>query len=405
MAVKTFNWSNNNSPAWTNNSPFLEGLYSGVKKYESLVPYGPPKPTQETGDVLGENTMKKAYNMPAPTQQAPTTPTTGGANYGGVASLLDQARNQAIGTQTNFRDQNLAMIARQRQQSGMDYNNYRQSANQSYDQAIQSQYGAANLSKQDIDAAMAQYMQQQTGAKSNVIDETAKGMTSTEDALRRNFASRGALDSTFYAKALATGISGIQGEKIKQLSAIDTAISNALANVSSQKQKVDSQLQTALGEIEAKRSQYLTQLQSEYQKGNLTYDQMELQANQSLEAFASEQDIAKINTLANIQSNLANTQANYQSSQQAVYDELAKNYGVDQYSPESLQNVAMAARQIVNQPIGGRDSLYASYIAQGYTSDQANQAIQGVEAFIRSNPQLQQQIATNSTTQKQKLGL
>jgi hypothetical protein len=266
------------------------------------------------------------------------------------------------------------------------------------------QQNQATQAKNDIDAYYQQFLGQQNQNKTDTEEAAARGGNQVEDALRRNFASRGALDSTFYAKALSAGIGGVNEAKIRQIGSINQAISSAMQETNMQKQKVDMQLQDITNQLNDRKTQFLTQLQSAYNSGKLSVEQYKQAALADANQFASETEMQKINTLSNIKLNIAQLQSSYSSQQNSLKTQFEQLTGTNDLTPTSVVNAAQNAMYIAQNPVGGRDNLMKSYvsnfIANGLAPDQAQQQaqsiVQAAEQYISTNPNLQNLTAQNS---------
>lgn len=272
-------------------------------------PQGPDKPRDQVPEVTTP-TSTGTGTAPSPSlnqgfqqsfQTNADTAVRGAESQANLTDLATQERNRLNAAR---REQTLGLIGRQRSTLSQNRDANRQLAVDEFGRNTNLAQGQANLATQDIDAALNQTTSSLQRNRGQVVDQSEEARIRTEDAIRRNFDARGAQDSTFYARALAEGLSGIEKQRADQLFQVDQAITTAAQTAASQKNQISQQRDATLAELEGRKNSYLAQLEQQYNAGLLSLEELEAQASLDAAQFATEQEIARIGQLEQISFNL-----------------------------------------------------------------------------------------------------
>lgn len=275
--------------------------------------------TNTTDSVAGASTDSTILN--GGFQYTPSTGTTSSSSYYGVApgaaslaqsqadaqkaAVEEAQRLQAEAKQKEI-DATMGIIGNRRNVLSQDYNQNQQLAESQYGQNVNQAQSQTDTTLAQIDRMLADALNPLGQQKTTITENAAKARSTAEDALRRNFEGRGALDSSFYAKALAEGFSNIGEQELNQIKEVDNAITSAVTQTKNQKENITQQLNSTILGLQQKKQAYLAELDQAYRQGNISLDELQAQTNIDASQFASEQEISKIGQLQQIQFNLDN---------------------------------------------------------------------------------------------------
>lgn len=127
--------------------------------------------------------------------------------------------------------------------------------------------------------------------------DVAKGQVSRDT--RGNFGARGALDSTYYTRALQAGLGDIGVQEQEQIKTITESLDKARSDAMKQKDRINADMQQVLGDLEDKRQASLKDLEQQYQQGMISLDQLQAEAGADPTKWAQPSELNKINALVN----------------------------------------------------------------------------------------------------------
>ena len=326
------------------------------------------------------------------------------ASFAPINAAIDQAQQTAV-SQAKAQQESIAqaaqqtgILAQQKRAANLSTLDQRMAALES---SYQSNLGTVNqgfganvdLAKtqtaalqQQIDQNLGGVQQQGEVAKKNVQEQAATARTGIEDTLRRTFDARGALDSTFYARELASNLSGLEKTKIDQVSQIDQQLTQATQQAGQQKQNVQTQLQQTLSDLENKKADYLNKLTEAYNAGKVDINTLRAQADMDLAEFATNNEIQRINQLQQVQFNLDNylNDLGMQRANLAYSIQRATGSTVDPFAAaeQRLGEIQSAAVSIIQNP-SNRAILQASVTANS-NPERAASLLQATDEYISS---------------------
>lgn len=220
--------------------------------------------------------------------------------------LIEEQQQKMIAMKQQQRDSTLGFVEKRRGQLNDVYSDNKRLAQEGYGANVATAEESASLSLKTIDEALSQTLTQAEKVKTDTIEAGEKGRIDVEDTLRREFSGRNALDSTFYARALAEETADIIKQKNDQLFQVSQIVQTAKTQASLKQQEVKNQLNSIKRDLDIKKNTYLTTLQQQYNQGVLGLDELTAQTTLESESFASELEIQKIGQLQQIQFNLDN---------------------------------------------------------------------------------------------------
>jgi hypothetical protein len=239
-----------------------------------------------------------------------------------MTGMVQQQAQARTGLAQQNLDVSLGNINRRRSQLGEYFGGQKSLAQQQAEAQIAASRRNAEIGRTDLQGELAQFG---TETQAKTIDQTeqaARAKVEVEQALRRNFAGRDALDSSFFAGAVAKGIGGISETEMKNKRALASALENATAQTNRALSKIDTDLRNKEEEISIRRDSYLSELQKAYDDGRISLDEAEQQAQMGFREFMTETELAQLEKLQQIQFNLQDQLYSYQKQGASLKDQM-----------------------------------------------------------------------------------
>ena len=339
-------------------------------------------PGQTGGDYLpsmfaAESTPSSEGNpTPGSTDNTTTTPQDPGTNNtGGSGNLSDYLNliNQQRGILTNSYNTGYTDVNAQ-------------SGRQATALQAKSSQGISDINQNLADT-------EKVGAENTQLVRTGADAArySTKQGITSNFSARGAIDSSYFQRAMDAGLGDIDNQEKVQLTAITQALDKARGEATKQKNQIEMSLNLALQDLEAKRQSSLKALDDQYNNGMITLAQYENEAGAPITKWATPEELSKVKTLADTNFAVDQYITSIDSQAQSAIDSIKQSAGETKQAGVDLNNVG----QLLNSLGKGLKSGYRKsdfvplLVSKGYTPEQAQAILDRAELYANQGQNLQ----------------
>jgi len=325
-------------------------------------PYNPPTAPVATGVMdAPADTTPAPFTAPAPAPFTAPGTTPGGGN---IADFLNIINTQ----KSTLRNQYEAGFKR---------------ANESVGRQGLSVSGRASQGTADINASMA--LAETQGAKNTTdVRMGAEGARyQTGQNIKNNFAARGAIDSSYFQRAMDAGLGDINTQEKTNISNITQALDRARGEATKQKNSIEMELNIALQDLEEKRQDSLASLQSQYDSGVISLQQMEYEANQPISKFASTEEINKIQALSDTNYQVDSYLTNIDNQAETALGQITASSGATKQAGIDMSNVNNLLGSLSKGLKAGyrKADFVPLLVSKGYSPEQAQSILDKAELW------------------------
>jgi hypothetical protein len=234
---------------------------------------------------------------------------------------------------------------------------------------------------------------EKTGAENIKLIRTGADTAryNTKQGITSNFQARGAIDSSYFQRAMDAGLGNINNQEKTQLTAVTKALDKARNEATKQKNLIQMDLDIAMQDLEAKRQASLAELETQYNSGMITLAQLENEANAPVTNFASTEELNRIQALAD--TNFAVDQYLTQIDQQAqgAISQIQSSASATKQAGIDMSNVTNLLGSLSKGLKAGyrKADFVPLLVSKGYTPEQAQSILDQAEVYG-------QQVTTNA---------
>ena len=279
----------------------------------------------------------------------------------------------------------LASINAQRNLLGQQYQTGYQDINSQAGRSALNARTTASTNIGNIDSNMADI--EKSGAKGlqtvRTSADVARGNTTRD--IRGGFGARGALDSTYYQRALDAGLGEIGVQEQVQITNITQALDKARTDALKQKQQINMQLDQVIGDLEAKRVSALQSLDQQYQAGQISLDQLQAEAGSDPTKWATPEELNKIQALSNTNFQIDSYVQNIDAQAGQAISSIAESKKATQGSQIDLTNVNNLLTSLGKGLNAGykKTDFVPLLVSKGMTPEEAQSILDRAELYSR----------------------
>ena len=279
----------------------------------------------------------------------------------------------------------LASINAQRNLLGQQYQTGYQDINSQAGRSALNARTTASTNIGNINSNMADI--EKSGAKGlqtvRTSADVARGNTTRD--IRGGFGARGALDSTYYQRALDAGLGEIGVQEQGQITNITQALDKARTEALKQKRQINMQLDQVLGDLEAKRVSALQSLDQQYQAGQISLDQLQAEAGSDPTKWATPEELNKIQALSNTNFRIDSYVQNIDAQAGQAISSIAESKKATQGSQIDLTNVNNLLTSLGKGLNAGykKTDFVPLLVSKGMTPEEAQSILDRAELYSR----------------------
>jgi len=235
----------------------------------------------------------------------------------------------------------------------------------------------------DINSSMADA--EKTGAENIKTVRTGADTAryNTKTSITNNFSARGAIDSSYFQRALDAGLGDINNQEKAQLTQITQALDKARTEATKQKNLIQMDLDIALQDLEAKRQASLRDLETQYNNGMISLAQMENEANAPISKYATTEELNQIEALANTNFEVDKYITSIDTQAQSAIDRIKASASETQQAGVDLSSVNNLLGSLSKGLKAGyrKADFVPLLVSKGYSPEQAQSILDQAELF------------------------